>query len=95
MSLYHVELGRDLSVGLGYYQHRRPGDLLGLDVGGFGLGTPHVEGAFGDIAYRFVLIFYGTDAVHEVAVHCCVILLSFYESFWKNIHSGYSDYKAD
>lgn len=94
VQLYHVELGCDLAVGLGNYKHRGAGYLLGLDVGRFGFGTAHVEGTFGDIAYFLVFILYGTDAVHEVAVHYCVILLFFFESFWKNIRQGYSDYNA-
>ena len=73
VQLDHVVLGRDFSIGLGDDQNWSSGNLLGLYVGGLGLGATLVERVLGNIAYFLPFIFDGTNAVHEVFIHFCVV----------------------
>nr|DAY71831.1 MAG TPA: hypothetical protein [Caudoviricetes sp.] len=66
--LDHVERRRYAAVRLGDDQHRGTGYLFRLDFRRLRLLAAQVKGAFLDVAHDKILIFHGTDAVHEILI---------------------------
>ena len=74
VQLDNVERGGDAAIRLGNDKHRGSRHLLRLDFGGFGFLPAHVKRILLYVTHHKVLVFHGTDAVHEILIHCFLIL---------------------
>nr|DAP72122.1 MAG TPA: hypothetical protein [Caudoviricetes sp.] len=67
--LDYIKRGGNAAVALRNNQHRGSRRLFSLNLRGFGFLAAQVERTFLDVTHHKVLVFHGTDAVHEILVH--------------------------